>query len=258
MRRSVRHRAAAPPLSWRTRIAAAAGAAICAFGCAPPARPPAPVPPMGREFVSDYNRIASVVLADRGKQWVVLPHSVAVFDGDLLRLVVGKRAGLAGPIVAVQQDPLRVWLGTAQGVFVLDKADDYLKSFTAGSPMDNHVVALGVDLAAPGTAWAVTRAGVLKVDYEFGTTESFPFEQPLLPRSDLVAMDPEFVWVGHAGGILRFSKRWGRWDASYTLLDGSSAPLRLAVDGRSRIWAITEGALFQYDRRFDSWRRTAE
>jgi len=245
----------------RHPLRAAVFAAGALAGCAPAARVPAPQPPIGHEFVADYNRIGSVVLVELGdrseivKEWIVLPRSVVIsHGGDVIARILDARSGLLGPIVAVDADSRRIWLGTAQGVFTLDKSNDDLARFQAGSPMEDHVVAVGIDPSHPDTGWAVTRAGVMKIEHRFGRTESFVFEEPILPRAELVAMDRDFVWVGGNDGLLRFSKQWGRWDR-FAYPGGSTRPLRLTVDAEARALAITENALYRYDSAFERWLR---
>src|SRR5512136_2652490 len=102
--------------------------ALLLSACAvPPPKQAAPPPPLGREFVTDYNRIGRVVFGDSDKQWVVLPHAVAVFEDGVFRMAVDARAGLTGSIAAADQDLERIWLGTTEGVFALDKRGNYLK-----------------------------------------------------------------------------------------------------------------------------------
>ena len=229
---------------------------LAAAACAtarPPAGPAPPAPPLGRDFVTDYQQLTSVTFLDgENKRWVIQPRSVSIFDGTRLRQVIDARAGLEGSIVAAEAAAGRLWLGTTEGAFALDMRYDDLQSFAdLSSPVDDHIVAID---ARDDGVWMVTRTGVISIDAQFDLRQTYPLERAILAKRSLVAMDREFIWIAGGSQIDRFSKRWRRFDRSYSLPLGGAPLLRLAVDAEEELWAVAENGLYRYERNFDTWK----
>lgn len=192
-------------------------------------------------------------------------------SGALVRYAYreGDPKGLSHPRVnAILEDRKgRVWLGTGDGLDLLDPDTGYLRHYRhvtdqADSLPGNLVLAL--HQAADGTIWVGTQAGLSRV-IEFGDGR-IRFEHPLaqvlgdhpVPVVFTIAERPAGrLWLGTDAGILRFDsgaslvRRYGLADGLQDLEFNAGAVATLA-DGRLAFGGVRGLNLFDPTRIADS------
>ena len=85
----------------------------------------------------------------------------------------------------------------------------------------------------------------------FGTEDGLASNET---RNYGIKVDPEYAWVGTAGGLSRYDKMkdiWTTFVKQETL--ASRRVVAVAVDERY-VWAGTQRGLSRYDKKYDTWR----
>jgi diguanylate cyclase (GGDEF)-like protein/PAS domain S-box-containing protein len=211
--------------------------------------------------------IRSLMLARNGALWIGTANNGALryspFDGEVLHY--GFRENdphqLSHPAVhAMLEDRRgRIWLGTGDGLDLLDPANGQLRHFrhglhAPGSLPGNLVRALWQ--AADGNIWIGTHAGLSRVIETAGGNVAFahPLAEALHDRPvpvvfSIVERPAGTLWLGTDNGITRFRTASGAY-RTYGLADGlqdlefNGAAAALLSDGRVALGGVRGLNLF--------------
>jgi signal transduction histidine kinase/ligand-binding sensor domain-containing protein/DNA-binding response OmpR family regulator len=195
--------------------------------------------------------VSRFVQNDDGTMWVAAEKSLALVDtkGNLLKKIAMPGSnGEPLRVIEVHRDaPNILWLGTSQGVYVIDtRTEEYHPidlGFDAGA-----TIRINRDKVNPDLKWITSlNGGLIKYSKQYGVVKRYTNNQNT-PESIFsnhtiyVTSDKDHVWVTTTEGVSRLDKKSNTFK-NYLTLKGTF----VYTDSRDVIWVGSENGLYKYD-----------
>jgi signal transduction histidine kinase/DNA-binding response OmpR family regulator/ligand-binding sensor domain-containing protein len=195
--------------------------------------------------------VSRFVQNDDGTMWVAAERSLALVDskGNLLRkIAIPGSNGEPVRVIEVHRDaPNTLWLGTGQGVYVIDtRTEEYHRldmGFDAGAS-----IRINRDKVNPDLKWITSvNGGLIKYSKQSGVIKRFTSNQNtsesiVSNHTIYVTSDKDHVWVTTPEGVSRLHKKSNTFK-NYLTLKGTF----VYTDSRDVIWVGSENGLYKYD-----------
>src|SRR5205814_2068756 len=209
----------------------------------------------------------SIRKGDDGFVWIGTSEGICRFDGQIVKVF---RAG-SDPVHSLFENAIntvlpignRVWLGTSQGVSVLNTRDNtfrhyqfvgYKKADSLKRRFDQSVPTIYSDLS--GTIWVGTRDRGLcmydekKDDFRFFTfsREKYPALQPSLGSDNAILSilasrtNDSIVWAGTPGGLQQVNRYTG--DVKLFSFPQTNKDYQVAANAFRRLYQHDDGLLY--------------
>jgi hypothetical protein len=140
----------------------------------------------------------------------------------------------------------RLWVGTQNGLFWLDEAEDLFKELPLGEGVSPEIVALPHSLDVDGMLVVVTEGAIYRVHPDSADLEFIA--QNDVPHVISVATDGEFLWLGtEAHGLYLVNVSTDTLELTAVGSEETWAVRDVLVDGGSNVWLATDSGVRRYN-----------